>query len=346
MSTPSLPPGFYPSYETCSEVSPFCPVKATTLGYYPIKGLNIFLAIAYGLAAALTLGVGIWKRTWGFSIAVASGCALECVGKLAPLLLRNRAMARPMLTRLPGYVGRAMLANNPWDDDAFKMQIVAIVLGPTLICIGLYLTLKHAVTNLNSSLSRLPPRMYPLFFVPADVSCLVVQAIGGGVAAAAGKDSYSLLQHGNRTIMAGIVLQVVVLGAFGGLAGDYLVRAGSCFKRGDVAAEHQSGAALWADKKFRAFLYAMAVAYAALMIRCIYRIAEMAGGWGNHIMQDEPSFIVLESFMVLIASVLLAVFAPGIFFPQMSHSAGAAGAEKREGQMTESESIGQEMDRV
>jgi len=23
-------------------------------------------------------------------------------------------------------------------------------------------------------------------------------------------------------------------------------------------------------------------------------IAEMAGGWGNHIMQDEPSFIVLE----------------------------------------------------
>jgi hypothetical protein len=24
------------------------------------------------------------------------------------------------------------------------------------------------------------------------------------------------------------------------------------------------------------------------------RIAEMAGGWGNEIMQDEPSFIVLE----------------------------------------------------
>ena len=24
------------------------------------------------------------------------------------------------------------------------------------------------------------------------------------------------------------------------------------------------------------------------------RIAEMAGGWGNHIMQDEPSFVVLE----------------------------------------------------
>lgn len=26
----------------------------------------------------------------------------------------------------------------------------------------------------------------------------------------------------------------------------------------------------------------------------VNRIAEMAGGWGNKIMQDEPSFIVLE----------------------------------------------------
>lgn len=170
------------------------------------------------------------------------------------------------------------------------MQIVAIILGPTLVCIGLYLTLKHAVTALNRSLSRVPPRVYPLFFVPADVSCLVVQAIGGGIAAAAGKDKQSLLQHGNRTIMAGIVLQVVVLGAFGLMAGDYLIRAARYFRatQGNED-ENVAGRALWGDKKFRTFFWAMGVAYAAFMIRCIYRIAEMAGGWGNHIMQDEVS---------------------------------------------------------
>jgi len=27
-------------------------------------------------------------------------------------------------------------------------------------------------------------------------------------------------------------------------------------------------------------------------------IAEMAGGWGNYIMQDEPSFIVLDGLSV------------------------------------------------
>lgn len=52
--------------------------------------------------------------------------------------------------------------------------------------------------------------------------------------------------------------------------------------------------AMWNDSRFRMFCYAVAGAYAGILIRCIYRIAEMAGGWGNKIMQDEPSFIVLE----------------------------------------------------
>jgi len=39
-------------------------------------------------------------------------------------------------------------------------------------------------------------------------------------------------------------------------------------------------------------------------------IAEMAGGWGNKIMQDEPSFIVLEGLWVVPAS----PFPPGVDF--------------------------------
>jgi hypothetical protein len=113
--------------------------------------------------------------------------------------------------------------------------------------------------------------------VPADISCLVIQAIGGGIAASAGGDNLTLLQHGNRVIMAGVVLQVVVLLVFGSLAGDYLFRAGRAFRSGAVAAEHEAGAALFVDKKFRTFLWAMGVAYSGLLIRCIYRIAEMAG---------------------------------------------------------------------
>lgn len=204
------------------------------------------------------------------------------------------------------------------------------MLGPTLICIGLYLTLKHIVSHVAPQLSPFRPRFYPLFFVPADVSCLVIQAIGGGIAASAGKDNFKLLQHGNRVIIAGIVLQVVILGAFGALSTIFLLRAKKHFSgsSGSSSVTSRTGAgeeeddtkAVWTSKKTKMFLWAMGIAYSTLFIRCIYRIAEMAGGWGNHIMQDEPSFVVLESFMVLIACALFAAFAPGVFFPYMSHS--------------------------
>ncbi|KAL1839223.1 hypothetical protein VTJ49DRAFT_1741 [Mycothermus thermophilus] len=306
-SLSAIPPNWYPTYETCDEVSLYCPVEYTTLGYYPNLGVNVFLAIGFGLTAILTLTVGIWKRTWSFSLAVAAGCFLECAG----------------------YIGRCLLSHNPWNGDAFKLQIVSIVLAPTLVCAGLYLTLKHIVEAIDRTLSRLPPRFYPIFFIPADVSCLVIQAIGGGIAAAGGVVNYELLMHGNRVIMAGVSLQVVVLAAFGLLGGDYLWRARSHFKNGGSDSS-PSGATLFTDKKFRLFLIAVTGAYAAILIRCIYRIAEMAGGWGNPIMQHESSFVVLESFMLLVACVLLSAFAPGLFFPQMATSKREEGeTEKR-----------------
>lgn len=50
----------------------------------------------------------------------------------------------------------------------------------------------------------------------------------------------------------------------------------------------------------------------------------MAGGWGNYIMQDQPSFTVLDSFMMLICVFLLSCFPPGIYFPQMAKGSKAS----------------------
>lgn len=44
----------------------------------------------------------------------------------------------------------------------------------------------------------------------------------------------------------------------------------------------------------------------------------MAGGWGNPIMQDEPSFVVLEGFCIVIPVILLTAFPPGVLFPAMA----------------------------
>ncbi|KAI0844193.1 RTA1-domain-containing protein [Daldinia vernicosa] len=283
------------SFRSCTEVGPYCPVQATVLGYYPNLGVNAFLAAAFGLCIIGLVVTGIWKRTWGYSTALTAGCILE----------------------FAGYIARVLLHNNPWDSGAFQTQICAIILAPTLICISIYLTLKHVTLSINPSLSRLRPRLYPLIFVPADVSCLILQAIGGSLAASAGYDNPALLLSGDRVIIAGIALQSAVLAGFGLLCVDYFLRAKKWVVAGGGQATPQA-LATWNDRKFRMFCYAVAGAYAGILIRCIYRIAEMAGGWGNRIMQDEPSFIVLEGFCILIPVALLTAFPPGVLFPAMA----------------------------
>ena len=46
-------------------------------------------------------------------------------------------------------------------------------------------------------------------------------------------------------------------------------------------------------------------------------------------MQDEPSFIVLDGFMVLIAVILLSFFAPGFLFPHMAEQMRAKKKSKK-----------------
>ncbi|KAI1209820.1 RTA1-domain-containing protein [Annulohypoxylon truncatum] len=291
------------SYRLCTEVSPVCPVEATVLGYYPNLGVNAFLAAAFGLCVIGLVTTGIWKRTWGYSAALTAGCILE----------------------FAGYISRVLLHANPWNSSAFQTQICAIILAPTLICISIYLTLKHVTLSLNPALSRLRPRLYPLIFVPADVSCLILQAIGGSLAASAGYTHPELLESGDRVIIAGIALQCAVLGGFGVMVGDYWRRVRGWVRSVEGAAEEgrlgeqdRLALATWRDRKFRMFVYAVAGAYAGILIRCIYRIAEMAGGWGNPIMQDEPSFVVLEGFCIVIPVILLTAFSPGFLFPAMA----------------------------
>lgn len=67
--------------QACNRVTPECPVKATTLGYYPNKPLNIFLCAAFGVAALITLSFGIWRRTWSYMAFIVAGSVLELAGK-------------------------------------------------------------------------------------------------------------------------------------------------------------------------------------------------------------------------------------------------------------------------
>ncbi|KAI9373440.1 RTA1 like protein-domain-containing protein [Aspergillus egyptiacus] len=276
------------SYATCDRVSPQCPVEATTYAYYPNLGGNIFFAVFFGVLGVLQTGVGIYYRAWTIMVALAGGGFME----------------------LAGYIGRILMNENPWNDDAFKLQIVCLVLAPTFVAAGIYLTLKHIILALGPEHSRLQPRLFTWVFISCDIGSLVLQAAGGGVAAAAGNTDFELLQVGNNIIIAGIAFQVGTMSCCGLLAAEFFWRV------------RRSGQGAFTEKSvggrnIHLILFGEIFAYITVLIRCIYRIPEMAGGWGNPLMQKEKEFLVLDGMMIALGVLSLTVFHPGFYLPSL-----------------------------
>ena len=204
-----------------------------------------------------------------------------------------------------------MLHSNPWSQNGFDIQICCLIIAPAFIAAGVYLTLKHIVLELGFSFSRLQPRFYTWIFICCDIFSLVLQGAGGGIAATA-DDNKALQKTGNDLMMAGIVWQVVTLIIFGALVADYAYRVFQ--RRMDLA---PSATQLLNTTRFKLFTAGIFLAYLTIFTRCVFRIGEMANGWGNSIMQDETDFIVLDGVMITLATISLTLVHPGHAFPEM-----------------------------
>lgn len=276
--------------EWCTNVGPECPVEATVYGYYPSLGWNAFFAAAFGLAFVLQLILGIRYKTWTYMIGVGLGCLGELIG----------------------YIGRLMMYNNPYDDNGFTIQIVLLIFSPAFLAAGIYLTLKHIVISFGEQWSRLRPNWYTYIFIACDITSLVLQSAGGALAATADDSNQKALDAGTDIMIGGIIFQVVVLAIFALFVLEYSVR--TYRHRAELSS---SALDLWASTKFRLFCGAVVIAYVGILIRCIYRIPELLGGWANDLMRNETDFIALEGWMILITVVAQTVFHPGWFFPAL-----------------------------
>lgn len=254
-------------YFTCDEVNERCPVEATIYGDYFTLGACIFFVAAYSILLAVQSYFGWRLRSWGFVGCLAAGTVTEFIG----------------------YVGRTILAVNPWNFGAFVTQNLMLVLGPTIIAAGISVTFKHLVSWYGSQWSIIRPNHYPWIFVGTDVFSLLVQMAGGGVAAIATvKADQSLSELGNNLMLGGVCFQVVNMIFCGGLILTYAWRrrqekSKSAHVRDNSAQDSlglpcqngfPAGFATTDEKtKLRAkrFVSALVIAYAVIIIRCIYR---------------------------------------------------------------------------
>lgn len=229
----------------CQEISLRCPVEATTYGYYPNLGGNSFFTAVFAFLFIVQLIFGIKYKTWTWMTAMLIGCGLEAAG----------------------YGGRIMMHFNPWSSAGFKLQIVCLVLAPSFMSASIDLTLKHIVLVFGPQLSRLRPSLYTWLFIGLDFFSILLQAIGGGLAAS-GERNLKLLNTGNNVILAGLVMQVVQLVLFGLTSAWYIW---SVYKYSKTHELPKRGQAYLQDWKFKCFCASVTIAFFAILIRCIYR---------------------------------------------------------------------------
>ncbi|KAF4768053.1 hypothetical protein N7455_000068 [Penicillium solitum] len=145
-----------------------------------------------------------------------------------------------------------------------------------------------------------------------DIGSIVLQAAGGGDANGAGTDQ-AMVETGNNIIIADIAFQVTTMSVCGFLALDFFSASRKHLRedfQGEAVTEKP-------QRKVWLILPAEIAAYITVLIRCIYRLPEMAGGWGNGLMQNEMEFLVLDGMMIALACLVFTVVHPGLYLPTM-----------------------------
>ncbi|OAA56457.1 RTA1 like protein [Cordyceps fumosorosea ARSEF 2679] len=277
MSFQSRPQDIFGPNTPCSLDT--CPIAWSMFGYRPSLAANVVFLVLFAVIGAAHAYLGVRWRSWGFMTGMLLGCVAEILG----------------------YVGRIMMWHNPFSYYGFMVQIICLTIAPVFFTASIYVTLSKTIVHFAPDLSRVrPPSLFYWIFIPFDVACLVLQAIGGALS--------TTERDGRRTgvhiSMAGLILQVVVLAAFAALFADYVARlARSGRARAELAA--------WRSV---AFFAALAAACVFILARCAFRVAELKDGYGGKLFREEVPFIVLEGVMVVLAGVALLFGSPGLVF--------------------------------
>lgn len=277
-----------------------CPLSRSIFRYQPNLAMAVVPLVLFGL---LTVGhiISGWRyKTWTYTISILIGLALE----------------------LAGYVGRILAHGNPFKKDYYLLQIVVLTCAPVLFCAAIYICLGRIVVICGPEKSRLRPGWYTPIFLTCDVISLALQGAGGALTSTA--DDAVGRQQGINIMLGGLSFQVATIALFGFLFLEFLWRTHASH---NVSNDIQN-ASLAQSKKWTVFLWSLGLATMLILIRSIYRVAEMAGGYDGKLMKDENTFLVFEGILIVVAVLLLLVFHPGAVMDGFGGSTKAKASEK------------------
>ncbi|KAK0635776.1 RTA1 like protein-domain-containing protein [Bombardia bombarda] len=252
-------------------------------GYWPSLPAGIIFSALFGIVIVGHLFQFVRFRKWT-SILIAIGAITEALG----------------------WAARTWSAKCPYNGDAFLMQITTLIIAPTFFAAAMYVLLGTLITLLGRDTSMMSPKLYTIIFCTCDVISLVVQAVGGALAADAADKIDGDTKQGTNIMVAGIVFQLFTMTVFAVLVMDFLRRV---YKRERHDKRGNQGASAL-SRPMKLVLAALFVAFVVIYIRSVYRTIELVQGWDGYLITHEAYFVALDGSLMVVASGVFLVLDP------------------------------------
>ncbi|KAJ7197068.1 RTA1-domain-containing protein [Mycena haematopus] len=263
----------------------FTAVQETAYGYVPTFGVAVTFLTLFGISTLLHAAQAAYFGMW-WLLPTACLCG---IGEIV------------------GWTGRLWSSFAPTLNDPYMMQITTTIIAPTPLIAVNFILLRRIITRLGAVYSRLTPKSYTVIFLTCDIIALVVQGLGGGIAASS--SSISGQNLGGNIMLGGIVFQFIALCVYTACGVDFLRNyAASAPVRPMISAEERGTL----DWRLKVMIGAITFSTLVLFVRSVYRMVELADGWTGPVITTQVYFNVLDGGMVTLAIFTMNIAHPGL----------------------------------
>jgi hypothetical protein len=185
----------------------------------------------------------------------------------------------------------------------FITQSVFILVAPALFAATIYMVLSRLIARVPSgpACSLIPPGWLTKTFVVGDVFSFLLQASGGGMMAAEGKQDL-----GKDILLAGLFVQIVMFGFFIVLTVSFHVRYGRVLVVSSAYGGSSGDSIPWL--KILYMLYSVSL---LIMVRSIFRAVEYILGQDEYPLNNQWTLFLFDSaLMSLVTALFLFMFHP------------------------------------
>ncbi|CCT75861.1 related to Rtm1p [Fusarium fujikuroi] len=195
-----------------------------------------------------------------------------------------------------GYAARIVSHNNKDSVPAYSVQAILILVAPALFAASIYMILGRIIISLRAQhLSLIPVRWLTKVFVCGDIVSFSLQAAGGGIQASGTIEAYD---RGEKIILAGLFVQIVVFGFFVVTAGLFNRK---CLKNPTMAARENA----FPRRLDLNVLYTVSI---IILVRSIFRVVEYLQGNGGYLISHEVFLYIFDAVLMAIVMVIFLIW--------------------------------------